>query len=115
MSPITKVVGVGTEERMVFPAVAVHAVLVLGARGSEMPDLVASVAMRPGLNVLRAVGMNVPSVTTHGAEVVHVDDWRGGGTCGGVLVTRRLARSPSCLSWMTAPMLHSGSFEVRPE
>ena len=71
------------------PGVAVHAVPVLGAGQSEMPDLVASVAARLGLNVLGAVGVDVPSVTTHGAEIVHVDDRGGGRTCGGVLELRR--------------------------
>jgi hypothetical protein len=71
------------------PGVAVHAVPVLWARRSEMPDLVTSVAMRPGLKVLGAVGTNVSCVTAHGAEVVHVDDQRGGRTHGGVLELRR--------------------------
>ena len=71
------------------PGVAVHAVLVLGARRGEVPNLMASVAAHPGLKVLGAVGVNVPSVTTHGVEVVHVDDWRGGRTRGGVLKLRR--------------------------
>ena len=78
-SPIAKAVRVGTEEQMVSPAVAVHAV----------PVLVASVAACPGFKVLGAVGVNVPYVATHGAEVVHVDDWWGGRTCGGVLELRR--------------------------
>ena len=52
---------------MMSPGAAVHAVPVSGARGSEMPDLVASIAMHPGLKVLGTVGVNVPSVTTHGA------------------------------------------------
>ena len=63
MSSITEVVGVGTEERTMSPGVAVHAVLVLWARRSEMPDLVTSVAVRPGLKVLGAIGMNVSHVT----------------------------------------------------
>jgi hypothetical protein len=71
------------------PSVAIHAVPVLGTRRSEMPNLVAGVAVRPGLKVLGAVGANVPSVTTHEAEVVHVDDRRGGQTHGGVLELRR--------------------------
>ena len=88
-SPIAKVVGVGTGVRTMSPAVAVHAVPVLGARRSEMPDFVTSAAAHPGLKVIGAVGMNMPSVTTHGAEVVHVDNWRGGRTCGGVLELQR--------------------------
>ena len=89
MSPIAKVVGVGTEEQTMSPGVAVHAVPVLVARSSEMPDLVTSIAAHPGLKVIGAVGANVPRITTHGAEVVHVDDRRGGKTCGGVLELRR--------------------------
>ena len=69
--------------------VAVHAVLVLGAGQSEMPNLMTSVASGPGLKVLGAVGANVLSVATHGAEVVHVNDRRGGRTHGGVLELRR--------------------------
>ena len=83
-------VGVGTEERTMSPGVVVHAVPVLVARSSEMPDLVRSVAAHPGLKVIGAVGTNVPCITTHGAEVVHVDDWRGGRTHGGVLQLRRV-------------------------
>ena len=68
--PIAKVVGVSAEERTMSPSVAVHAVLVLVAGSGEMPDLVASVAVRPGFKVVGAVRTNVPHVTTHGAEVV---------------------------------------------
>ena len=50
-----------------------------------MPDLMTSVASGPGLKVLGTGGVDVPSVATHGAEVVHVDDLRGGGVGGGVL------------------------------
>ena len=82
--------GVGTEEQTMSPGVAVHAVPVLVARSSEMPDLVTSVAARPGLKVIGAVGTNVPRITTHGAEVVHVDDRRGGRTHGGVRQLRRV-------------------------
>ena len=46
-----------------------------------MPDLMTSIASGPGLKVLGAVGANVPSVATHGAEVVHVNDWGGGRAC----------------------------------
>ena len=72
--PITKVVGVGAEERTMSPSVAVHAVPVLVARSSEMPNLVTSVVAHPGLKVVGAIRTNVPSVTTHGAEVIHIDD-----------------------------------------
>ena len=44
------------------PSVAIHAVPVLGTRQSEMPNLVAGVAVRPGLKVLGAVGMNVVTI-----------------------------------------------------
>ena len=54
-----------------------------------MPDLLTSVALGPGLKVLGAVGANVPSVAAHGAEVVHVDDQRGGRMHEGVLELRR--------------------------
>ena len=70
------------------PGIAVHAVPVLGAGRSEMPDLVTSVATQPGLKVLGAVGTNVPSVPTHGAEVIHVNDRRSGRMCEGVLELR---------------------------
>ena len=56
------------------PAVAVSAVLVLGAFEGEMADLVTSVAICLGLEVVGAVGMNMPHVTTHEIEVVHVND-----------------------------------------
>jgi hypothetical protein len=55
-----------------------------------MPDLVTSVALGPGLKVLGAGGMDVPSVAAHGAEVVHVDDRGGGRMRGGVLKLRRV-------------------------
>ena len=89
MSLLAEAVGVGAVKRTMSPGVAVHAVPVLGARHSEMSDLVTRVAARPGLKVLGAVGADVPSVTTHGAEVVHVDDQRGGRVRGGVLELRR--------------------------
>ena len=67
------------------PAVAVSAVLVLRAFEGEMADLVTSVATCLGLEVVGAVGMNMPHVTAYEIEVVHVNDWRGSGTCRGVL------------------------------
>ena len=54
-----------------------------------MPDFMTSVASGLGLKVLGAGGVDVPSVAAHGAEVVHVDDRRGGRMCGGVLKLRR--------------------------
>ena len=90
VSPVAKAVGVGTEEQRMPPAVAVHAEPVLVARSGKMPDLVTSAAAHPGLKVSGAVGANVPHVTTHGAEVVHIDDQRGGRMCGGVLELRRV-------------------------
>ena len=74
MCLLTKMVGVGAEERAMSPCVAVHTILVLGARGSEMPNFMTSIAVRPGLKVVGAIGMNVSGVATHGAEVVHVND-----------------------------------------
>ena len=73
------------------PGVAIHAVPVLVARRGEMPNLVTSVAMQPGLKVLGAGGMDVPHVATHGAEVIHVDDQGGSRTRGGVLELGRRA------------------------
>ena len=90
---LAKAMGVGAVEQTVSPCVAVHAVPVLVAGRSEMPDLLTSVAPGPGLKVLGAGGTDVPSVTTHGAEVVHVDDRRGGRMCGGVLEFRRARRA----------------------
>ena len=98
-SPIAKAVGVRTEEQTMSPGVAVHAVPVLVARSSEMPDLVTSVAVCPGLKVIGAVGANVPHVTTHGAEVVHVDDWRGGRMRGGVLELREAGSEVDEQAW----------------
>ena len=43
-----------------------------------MPYLMTSVALGPGLKVLGAGGVDVPGVAAHGAEVVHVDNRRGG-------------------------------------
>ena len=71
------------------PCVAVHAVPVLVARCGEVPNLTTSVASGPGLKVLGAGGTDVPSVATHGAQVVHVDDRRSGRMHGGVLKLQR--------------------------
>ena len=81
---LTKAVGIGASMTAVPPSVAVPAVAVLGAGGSEVPDLVAGVAARPGLEVSWAVGANMANMATHGAEVVHVDDRGGRGDCWGV-------------------------------
>ena len=72
---LTEAVGVGASVTAVSPGVAVPAVAVLGAGGSEMPHLVTGVATRPGLEVAWAIGTNMAYMTTHGAEVIHVDDW----------------------------------------
>ena len=48
---LTEAVGVGAGMTAVSPGVAVPAVAVLGAGGSEMPNLVAGVATCPGLEV----------------------------------------------------------------
>ena len=57
------------------PGVTVPAVAVLGAGGSEVPQLVTGVATRPGLEVAWAVCTNVAYMTTHGAKVIYVNDW----------------------------------------
>ena len=82
---LTEVVGVRAGMTAVSPAVAVSAVAVLGAGGSEVPHLVAGVATRSGLKVPWAIGTDVSGVATHGAKVVHVDDWGGGGARRGIL------------------------------
>ena len=69
--------GVCASVTAVPPGVTVPAVAVLGAGGSEVPNLVAGVATRPGLEVSWAVDANMADMATHGAEVVHVDDWGG--------------------------------------
>ena len=80
---LTEAVGVGAGVTTMSPAVAVPAVAVFGATGGEMANLVAGVAVRPGLEVSWAV--NMAHMATHGAAVVHVDDWGGGRMCGRVL------------------------------
>ena len=50
-----------------------------------MADLVTSAAVRPSLHVVQTVCVNVAHVATHGAEVVHVNDWGGGRMHRGVL------------------------------
>ena len=85
---LTKAMGFCASVTAVPPGVAVPAVAVLGAGGSEMPNLVAGVATRPGLKVSGAVGANMAHMATHGAKVVHVNDWGGGRARWGVLQLR---------------------------
>ena len=82
---LTKAMGVRARVTVVPPGVAVPAVAILGAGGSVMPNLVAGVATRLGLEVSGAVGANMAYMATHGAKVVHVNDWGGGRTRWGVL------------------------------
>ena len=42
----------------------------------------------PGLEVSRAVSTNMAHMATHGAEVVHVDDWGGSGDRWGIAQCR---------------------------
>ena len=53
-----------------------------------MPNLVAGVATHSGLEVSWAVSADMANVATHGAEVVHVDDWGSRGNHWGVLQFR---------------------------
>ena len=82
---LTKAVGVCASITAVSPGVAVPAVVVLGAGGSEVPNLMTGVATRPGFEVAWAVGANMAHMTTHGTKVIHVNDWGGRRTCWGVL------------------------------
>ena len=82
---LAEAMGVGASVTTMPPGVAVSTVAVLGAGGSEMPNLVAGIATRPGLEVSGAVGANMAHMATHGAKVVHVNDWGGGRTHWGVL------------------------------
>ena len=82
---LTEVVGISAGVTMVPPAVAVPAIVVLGATGGEMANLVTGIAVRSGLEVPWAVGVDMAHMATHGAKVVHVDDGGGGWMCGGVL------------------------------
>ena len=59
------------------PAIAVSAVPILVALGSEVANLVAGTATHPSLQVVGTVGMDVAHVAAHGAEIVHVDNWGG--------------------------------------
>ena len=85
---LTEAMGVGASVTAMPPGVAVPIVAVLGAGGSEMPNLVTGAATRPGLKVSWAGGANMANMATHGAEVVHVNDWGGRGDCWGVLQFR---------------------------
>ena len=67
------------------PAIAASAVLVLVAVRGEVTDFVTSTAVCPGLQVVWTVSMNMAHVTTHKAEVVHVNNWGGCRACRGVL------------------------------
>ena len=82
---LTEAVGVSAGMTTMSPAVAVPTVAVLGATGGEMAHLVAGVAACPGLEVSVAVGADMAHMTTHGTEVVHVNDWGGGRARRGVL------------------------------
>ena len=63
---LTKAMGVRASVTAVPPGVAVPAVAIFGAGGSEVPNLVAGVATRPGLKVSWAVGANMANMATHG-------------------------------------------------
>ena len=81
---LAEAVGVSAGMAMVSPAVAVPAVAILGAGGSEIPHLVAGVAVRPSLKVSWAVNTDVANVAAHRIKVIHVDDWGGGGKRWGI-------------------------------
>ena len=81
---LTEVMGVRASVAAMPPCVAVPTVAVLGAGGSEVPDLVAGATTRPGLEVSWAVDANMAYMAIHGAEVVHVDDRGGRGDRWGV-------------------------------
>ena len=66
-------------------AIAVSTVLVLVAVRGEVANFVTSTAVCPGLQVVWTVSTNMAHVTTHEAEVVHVNDWGGCRVCRGVL------------------------------
>ena len=85
---LTEVVGISAGMTTVPPAVAVPSVVVLGATGGEVANLVTGVAVHSGLKVSWAIGTDMAHIATHGAKVVHVNDWGGGGMCGRVLQLR---------------------------
>ena len=57
-------------------------------RSSVMPDFVTGATTRPGLEVSWAGSANMANMATHGAKVIHVDDWGGRGDCWGVAQRR---------------------------
>ena len=76
---LTEAMGVRASVAAMPPCVAIPTVAVLGAGGSVMPDFVTGAATRPGLEVSGAVSADMAHMATHGAEVVHVNDWGGRG------------------------------------
>ena len=82
---VTEVVRICAGVGLMSLAVAISAVLVLVALGGGVADLVTGTAMCLCLLVVGAIGTNMAHVATHGAEVVHVNDWRGSRVCGRVL------------------------------
>ena len=85
---LTEAMGVRAGVTAMPPGVAVPAVAVLGAGGSVMPNLVTGATTRPGLKVPWTGGANMANMATHGAEVVHLNDWGGRGDRQGVLQFR---------------------------
>ena len=85
---LTEAMGVRAGVAAMPPCVAVPTVAVLGAGGGVVPDLVAGVAARPGLEVPGAVDANMAYITTHGTKVIHVDDWGSSGGRWGVVQCR---------------------------
>ena len=82
---VTVVVGVYAGVAAMSPTIVVSAVPILVALGSGVANLVAGTAMHPGLQVVGAVDTDVAHVATHGAEVVHVNNWGGSRACRRVL------------------------------
>ena len=82
---LAKAMWVGAGVTVMSPAVAVSAVVILGAARHEVANLVTGAALCPSLQVVWAISTDVAQVTTHGTEIVHVDDWGGGWTCRRVL------------------------------
>jgi hypothetical protein len=80
---LTEAVGVRAGMTTVSLGVAVPAVAVLGATSGEVANLVAGVAAHPGFEVSRAGGADMAHMATHGAKVVHVNDWGVEGCVGG--------------------------------
>ena len=82
---LTEAVGIGASVSAMPPGVAVSTVTVLGAGSGEVPNLVTGIAMRPGFEIAWAVGADMAHMTTHGAKVIHVNDWGGRRARWGVL------------------------------